>query len=197
MKGLLLKDFLVITKQMKLFLLVIPVMAIIGGSSMASIAILLGAVLPMTALAYDEQSKWNELAVMMPYSKKDIVISKYLLGYLCMAGAAILFVAAQLIMTALGQGNLGANLFMLYFSILSGLFLIAINTPILFKFGTQKGRFVFIFFMGFAAAAGSILRDSHAGIPLPLAQMLPILFLVLAVVLNVVSVAIALHIKHS
>ena len=51
-------------------LILIPIMAITGGVSMASIAILLGAMLPMTAMAYDEQSKWNDLAVLMPYSKK-------------------------------------------------------------------------------------------------------------------------------
>jgi ABC-2 type transport system permease protein len=80
MRGLLLKDFLVVTKQLKLFLIIIPVMAMVGGGSMASMAILMGSVLPMTAIAYDERSKWNEIAVMMPYSKKEIVLSKYLLG---------------------------------------------------------------------------------------------------------------------
>ena len=57
MKGLLLKAFLVLVKQMKFLLILIPIIAITGGSSMASIAILVGAMLPMTAMAYDEQSE--------------------------------------------------------------------------------------------------------------------------------------------
>ncbi|MEG0372022.1 MAG: ABC-2 transporter permease [Clostridium sp.] len=84
MSGLLIKDILVITKQLKIFLIIIPVMAITGGGSMDMLAILMSSVLPMTAIAYDERSKWNQIAVMMPYSRKDMVISKYLLGYICM-----------------------------------------------------------------------------------------------------------------
>lgn len=197
MKGLLLKDFLVITKQLKLFLLIIPVMAITGGASMASIAILLGAVLPMTAIAYDEQSKWNELAAMMPYSRKDLVISKYLLGYLCMAGAAIVFVTAQLIITIARNGNMGENLVMLYFSILSGLLLIAVNTPIMFRFGTQKGRLVFIAFMAFAGAGGAIIKEQYLKISLVLASHLPMVLFLVALILNVVSVIISLRIKKT
>ncbi len=197
MKALMMKDFLVITKQLKLFLLIIPIMAIIGGASIVPITILLGAAIPMTAIAYDEQSKWNELAVMMPYSKKNIVLSKYLLGYICIAGAAILFIIAQLIIAIIGYGDIGQNLFMLYFSILSGLFLIAVNTPIMFKFGTQKGRFVFIAFMGLIAACGSIINNLYTEIPLNLAESVPMLLFVLAVMINVASVRISLQIKHT
>lgn len=197
MKALMMKDFLVIIKQLKLFLLIIPIMAIIGGASIVPIAILLGAAIPMTAIAYDEQSKWNELAVMMPYTKKNIVLSKYLLGYLCIAGAAILFIIVQLITAISGYGNMGQTLFMLYFSILSGLFLIAVNTPIMFKFGTQKGRFVFIVFMGLIAAGGSIINNLYTEIPPNLAESFPMLLFVLAVMINVASVRISLQIKHT
>ncbi len=197
MKGLLMKDFFVITKQMKLYLLLIPVMAIMGGASLASIAILLGAVLPMTAIAYDEQAKWNELAVMMPYSKKSIVLSKYVLGYLCMAGAAVLFVIAQLITAAILHRNPSENLYMISFSILSGLFLIAVNTPIMFKFGSQKGRFVFIAFMGLAVAVGTIFRDVMPEISVSLVNLIPVLAFVAALILNVVSVFVSLRIKQS
>ena len=62
MKSLLLKDCYVITKQLKIFLVIIPVIALTTGGSMNALAILLGAVLPMTAIAYDERSKWEQLA---------------------------------------------------------------------------------------------------------------------------------------
>ncbi len=197
MKGLLLKDYLVLTKHMKMFLILIPIMAIVGGVSMASIAILIGAMLPMTAMAYDEQSKWNELAVMMPYSPKNIVLSKYVLGYICMAGASILFVVAQVIITAIQHKDLSANLYMILFAILCGLLLIAINIPISFKYGVQKGRIVFIVFMGISAAAGSILKDVIPEIPTNMIAMLPTMTILAALVLNVISVAISLRIIQS
>lgn len=197
MKGLLLKDFLVLAKQMKLFLILILIMSIAGGVSIASIVILLGAMLPMTAMAYDEQSKWNDLAVMMPYSKKNIVLCKYALGYLCMAGASILFVVAQVVISAIQPKDLTTNLYMILFAILCGLLLIAINIPISFKYGVQKGRIVLIVFIGISAAAGSILKDVIPEIPTNMISMLPAMTILAALVLNVVSVLISLRIKQS
>lgn len=196
MKGLLLKDFLVLTKQMKMFLILIPIMAITGGVPMASIAILLGAMLPMTALAYDEQSKWNDLAMMMPYSKKNIVLSKYVLGYLCMTGASILFMVAQVVMTTTQHKDLRTNLYMILFAILCGLLFIAINTPISFKYGVQKGRIVFIVCVGISATASSIFKDVISEIPTNMISTLPVMAILAVLLLNVVSVVISLCVKQ-
>lgn len=197
MNGLLIKDFLVIIKQLKLFLLVIPVMAIIGGASTASVAVLIGAILPMVAIAYDEQSKWHELAIMMPYSKKEMILSKYLLGYLGIASTAIIFIITQLVLSSIKHSNIGDSLFLFYFAICSGLFLIAINTPILLKFGAQKGRFVFIAFMGIVAASESIIRNLSTGLLCYLPDMFPLLLFLLAIIMNIVSILISVHMKQA
>ncbi|MEG0107315.1 MAG: ABC-2 transporter permease [Lachnospiraceae bacterium] len=195
MKGLLLKDFLVITKQLKIFLLVIPIMALIGGTSMSALAILLGAVLPMTAIAYDERSKWIELAVMMPYSKKELVINKYLLGYSCMFGAAVLVVLGQFIVKTITKEYMGESIQMLIFAIIGGLIFIAVNTPILFKYGSEKGRFVFIIAMALIGASGSILKGIGADALGKIPNISPIFFLGLAVVMNMISIVISIGIK--
>lgn len=195
MKGLLVKDFLVITRHLKFFLLLILVMAVLGGSSMAPVAILLGAVLPMTAIAYDEQSNWSTLAAMMPYSKNDTVLSKYLLGYFCIAGITVLYLLAQLVLSALGYGNFTESLSMLYFALLSGLLLLAVNTPILFKFGVQKGRFVFILLLAFLTAAGTILHDLDMSVSLNLLGGLLPAIIIIAV--NAASVRLSLHIRRA
>lgn len=195
MKGLLLKDILVITKQLKIFLFVIPVMSLAGGGSMAALAVLMGAVLPMTAIAYDERSKWNEIAVMMPYSKKDIIVSKYLLGYFCMLGASFLVVLVQLVLAAMGQGDIANGFKMLLFSIFGGLIFISVNTPILFKFGSEKGRFVFIITMAVVAACGSIINSFHSNIFLILPDVQFMFLLVAAIIANFISIFISMRIK--
>ena len=197
MKGLLLKDFLVLTKQLKFFLIWVVIMAIFSGSTMASIAILAGAMLPMTAMAYDERAKWNDLAVMMPYSRKSMILSKYLLGYLCMAGAALLFMTVQFIITAIQYKDFGGNLDMVMFAVVSGLLLIAIHTPLSFKYGMQKGGFVTFIFMGVFIALVSMIRDQIPSIPEKMISLLPIMIVFAVVVLNVISVFISLHLKKS
>lgn len=195
MKSLLLKDFYVITKQLKIFLIIIPVIALTTGEAMSTFSILLGAVLPMTAIAYDERSKWNELAAMMPYSKFDLIFSKYLLGYLCMFGAALLVFIGQII----GKNNsivvIDDDINVLLFAVMGGLIFIAINTPILFKFGSEKGRFVFIITMALVGASGPILQKVDSRIIIKIFNLSPVILLAFVVILNVMSLMISMNIK--
>lgn len=195
MKSLLLKDFYVITKQLKIFLIIIPVIALTTGEAMSTFSILLGAVLPMTAIAYDERSKWNELAAMMPYSKSDLIFSKYLLGYLCMFGAALLVFIGQIIGKNNGIVVIDDDINVLLFAVMGGLIFIAINTPILFKFGSEKGRFVFIITMALVGASGPILQKVDSRIILKIFNLSPVILLAFVVILNVMSLMISMNIK--
>ncbi|MEG0050303.1 MAG: ABC-2 transporter permease [Clostridia bacterium] len=195
MKGLLLKDLFVITKQLKLFLIVIPIMSLFGGGSMAGLAILMGAVLPMTAIAYDERSKWNEMAVMMPYSKQSLVLSKYLLGYLCMLGAAVLVLLGHSIAAMVGLQRMQGNITLLMMYLSMGMIFIAINTPILFRFGSEKGRFVFIIAMGLVAAGSTFLKGTGNAVLRSLTDALPLLLFLGAAVLNLLSMVLSVRMK--
>ena len=195
MKSLLLKDFYVITKQLKIFLIIIPVIALTTGEAMSTLSILLGAVLPMTAIAYDERSEWNELAAMMPYSKFDLIFSKYLLGYLCMFGAALLVFIGQIIGKNNGIVAIDDDIKVLLFAVMGGLIFIAINTPILFKFGSENGRFVFIITMALVGASGPILQKVDSRIILKIFNLSPVILLAFVVILNVMSLMISMNIK--
>ena len=195
MKSLLLKDFYVITKQLKIFLIIIPVIALTTGEAMSTFSILLGAVLPMTAIAYDERSKWNELAAMMPYSKFDLIFSKYLLGYLCMFGAALLVFIGQIIGKNNGIVVIDDDINVLLFAVMGGLIFIDLNTPIVFKFGSEKGRFVFIITMALVGASGPILQKVDSRIILKIFNLSPVILLAFVVILNVMSLMISMNIK--
>lgn len=47
---------------------------------LGSVAMLLLAMLPISALGYDERCKWERYALSMPLQKKDLFFSKLLLG---------------------------------------------------------------------------------------------------------------------
>ena len=55
MKGLLLKDWYTLIKQMKIMLVLMLVFACVPGYSMAAFAVVYTAMLPVTAFAYDER----------------------------------------------------------------------------------------------------------------------------------------------
>lgn len=156
MSALLLKDFYTLMRQMRIFLLLIVVFAVLPGFSMSSFAVVYAAMLPITALAYDERSKWDSLAAMMPYTPRQIVVSKYLLGYIGIIFAAILAFAAQSITAAVQNSAVSSSelLTLLLVTCVASIFFAA-SMPFMFKLGVEKGRI--LLFILVAAIAGSAM----------------------------------------
>ena len=189
MKALLIKDSYVIWKQMKFFLLIILVFSAIPSSFNNVFAIVYASMLPYTALAYDERSKWDQLAAMMPYSERDIVLSKYVFGWLCIAAAAVLSTAVQLVIALFWEAP-AFSLTVVLLSVCCGLCILAITLPLMFRFGVEKGRmgmFLLIFLVcGSAGAISSIASSVSGGFAFQRAA-LPVLVLA-AVALTAASV---------
>lgn len=97
MKALLKKDLFVLTRQMKLLLGILAAFCILPRANLCAFGIVYCGMLPYTAMAFDERSKWPELAAMMPYSAADLVMSKYALGWLAILAGSALTAAAQLL----------------------------------------------------------------------------------------------------
>ncbi len=192
MKALLIKDFLVVTRQMKLVLLIIPLIAITGGSFMAPVAVIMGAAFTMTAMGFDEQTKWDELAVMMPYTPNALVLSKYLLGYIWMLIAAVLFILAQAVTSVVTKSSISDSLWLVFYSILAGSLFISVSTPVFFRYGTQKGRLIYFCFIAVAVSLGTLLKNSSA---LELLCSAPLIFIVITLIISIISLSISVRIK--
>lgn len=160
MRGLLIKDVYTLIKQMKVILLILVVFACIPGYSLAPFAVVYAAMLPITALAYDERSKWDELAVMMPYSTRNIVFSKYVLGAMSIACATVVSVGAQLLIGALRGEPLDiTQLKGLIMLACMAFIILSINLPFMFRFGVEKGRIVFLILVCGGTVAAMALRE--------------------------------------
>ena len=159
MKGLLLKDAYTLLKQTGIFVLMIAFFALFGGAT-STFAVVYAGMLPITALAYDERSKWDSLAAMMPYSKADIVLSKYLLGYIGILFAALLSGAAQYVVAALhGAAPTAETLASLLMSCCVALVMLGLNLPVMFKLGVEKGRVAFFVLIALTVMAGMLGSD--------------------------------------
>ena len=142
MKALILKDAFVLVKQLKLFLLLIIIFSCIPGFSASACALMYSAMLPMTAIAYDERCKWNETAAMMPYTSFQLVFSKYALGYIIEALALLLCLAAHAAASAAGFSAEADTPAALLTSALTAIVFTGINIPLIFRFGTEKTRYL-------------------------------------------------------
>ena len=144
MKALIKKDIFTVLKSMKVFLVIIILFSIIPSFSASSFAVVYAVVyasmLPLTALAYDERSKWDTLAATMPYSPWQIVGSKYALGYLGLAGSILLTLAAQAATRLLGVAFEAVSSESVLYAACTGLMMTALSLPAAFRLGVEKGR---------------------------------------------------------
>lgn len=185
MKGLLWKDACIMIKQTKVFLVLVVALALMPNRFLYPYALFYAAMLPITALAYDERSKWNKLADMMPYSAGEIVACKYVMGYFLVGCVFILTAAGKLVFAAAGYGAPGpAEWAELALTACMAVILQAVNLPIMFWIGVEKGRLLFILF-GVCSIFGAVTflegaEFSGAKAGLPLLALCAAVFAVLA-----------------
>ena len=190
MKALVQKDFYVIWKQMRMFVLVLALLSMVNSAFNTVFLVVWCSMLPYTAMAYDERSHWNQLAAMMPYSKRDIVLSKYVLGWLCMAVMGVICTVMQTVVGRFlsGEATEGG---ILLISLCLGMISLAITLPAVLRFGVERGRMIFlVVIFGVAALAGIALdaTDLRFSLPMPLEALMP----AAAVVATAVSIPLSM-----
>ncbi len=187
MKGLLLKDWYMMKKYCRSYLLIAAVfltVSLVNDDNMFFMfyPCLLCGTLPVTLLAYDERSRWTQYSAALPYTKTQIVSEKYLIGLLAQVVA--------LAVTGIVQGikmTMTGNFALREFSVLMLLFLIitaitsSISLPLVFKLGVEKGRLAYYLMIGFAGGASVWASSFFRGQHMPEAQPYGILALLTAV----------------
>lgn len=152
MRALMLKDIYVLLRQLKLFVIVMVIFALAFQENAVSFIIFYAAMLTVSSMTYDEQSKWPQLAMMLPYSIRDIVLSKYLLGWLMIGGMTLLsmlqiFIDIEYVWVSLVVACVAMSF-------------MAVILPLVFWLGTEKGRMLMIAMMaavfGVVSAIGYI-----------------------------------------
>ncbi len=195
MKGLLTKDMCVFSRKMKLYFLMMLVFAAVPNGSMVGFAVMYSGMLPITASAYDENSKWDELAAMMPYSVFQLVFSKYLLGYILTLFAAAGSFAVHSIVGYFAHTLTATFPMEIMIYICISFIITALDLPIILLFGTEKGRYIFMFLtIGIAMVCASniqLLIALFGSIDAGSAKYLPV-FPTAAVLANAVSVLLSM-----
>lgn len=195
MKALILKDTYVIWRQMKYFLVMILLFSALPSGFNNAFAVVYAAMMPYTALAYDERSKWDQLAAMMPYSTRDVVLGKYVFGWLCIGAAAALSSLFQAVLSlVIDRAFLPGVMAM---SVLGAVCIVAISLPLMFRLGVERGRlgmFLVIFLIcGGAGAIASIAETMSSGTPFAFQGPILAVLLIAALVLTAVSVPLSIR----
>lgn len=167
MTGLILKDLLNLKRQGKLLGILILFYLFLSVSTKNSsffggVIAVMCALLPVTAMSFDERCKWDKYALTMPVNRRDLVLSKYILAAIfCAAGFLINFIYNLIT----GSGEI-TEVLQISLSLLSvGLFLLSLLLPILFKYGVEKGRLLMILVLFLPTAIVIFLSSQGFSLP--------------------------------
>nr|WP_315024876.1 ABC-2 transporter permease [uncultured Aminipila sp.] len=146
MRGLILKDFLSLKKQilpMLLFFSVYFFISIItkNSSFLTGVIMIFCAMLPMTALSFDDRAGFAKYALTMPVSRNTLVIGKYVMALILIVLGSII---SLLVNALIGTMPFIESLLAVAITMLIGSLMISISLPPIFKFGVEKGRFIMI-----------------------------------------------------
>ena len=170
MKGLLLKDWYMLKAYCRTYIMI--AICFFGVAFFADENLMflfypciLCGMIPINLLAYDEASHWQSCFLTLPYTRKQYVSSKYLIGLII-----------QLIITALSGIIFSIQMITSGTFILSEVFILillvymvsslnaALCMPLIFRFGAEKGRLAFILMFAIIGAACFILTQVYRDI---------------------------------
>ena len=161
MKGLIVKDLLMIKgngKAILTFLFVFCIISLQGNDIIYFVPAFISMMIFMTTFSYDEYNKWDAYAITLPIKKDSIVLSKYIGSISLLLFSLIVTFLIALIIGIINQ-NFDAEYTLTLLGACGGsiVFLEAIIFPLLIKFGVEKGRIgVFIGVFVIAALLGFI-----------------------------------------
>ncbi|WP_195267296.1 ABC-2 transporter permease [Eubacterium sp. 1001713B170207_170306_E7] len=180
MKGLIIKEFLGLRRYFRLLsaLMVLYIFMAIGMTSISifsAINAILVMICALSGFSYDSYNHWNEFAMTLPLSRADLVKSKYLfILLLCAFGTVITLILSLavglIIHVPMQEIFIGALC-----SALAALFLGALTTPFIYKFGVEKARYILIIVVMIPTLGFVSFGSYLSGLQLPSAQTLTLL----------------------
>ena len=197
MKALLLKDYYTLGKSLRSLALIVLLWSVIPMAFLNVFAMIYGSMIPYSAMAYDQRSRWDKFTRMLPYSDQAAVMSRYVLGWIFILASAAIVMLSQGILSQLSIPSAffsALPLRILFVALCIGCLLLALNIPLMLRFGAEKARLVSALttFLVFASAGAlSGLADAESTAPVMLA--LPVLA-VLAIIATAVSIPLSLKI---
>ena len=151
MKGLLLKDFYMSRKTIWIYLFMIILFAAAQSANGAIFGMFYAIMIPVNLIAQDERDHFDSLLPMLPVSGRQRVMDKYIISWVMIAVALVVYFVRCLFPDA--QVEIALVLMGVSIVLISQ----AISLPLIYRFGVERGRMIYmIAIIGQAALLGAL-----------------------------------------
>lgn len=169
MKGLLLKDWYTMKSYCRSNIFIIVLLSIASGLGVmnenvyfAYYSCIFAGITTVNLIAYEEKEKWEQYAATLPYTKAQMVSSKYIVS-LCLGAVTIfLIIIMQFVYMAFHNTyNIDKLSSLLSVFVPLVLLFVALLLPFIYKFGVNKGRIAYFIVIGISFGAIAILSSGQ------------------------------------
>ncbi len=166
MKGLILKDLLNLRKYGKTVFLICAFYLILmlmmdSATVFGGMIVLMFTITSITSFVYDSQCGWDVYAMSLPVSRKDIVLSKYVLSlFLAFLGGILSLLVFWLHGIFARTGNFLETLAVSYALFAVAVVFICILLPLVYRFGVERSRILIIAVVAIPTAVIMVLSQS-------------------------------------
>jgi len=172
MNSLILKDFISLKSYSKSLAIIIGFFTIITFTNdelsfLSGMIILIMSMLPITSFSYDQHAKWDLFSQTLPVSRKQLVMSKYVLGIISIIAGAILAILLNVVVLLVKSLEVDVWYLFLANSLIAlvALLYLSILIPLVYKFGVEKSRLLMIVVLAIPSVLAIGL--SKAGVSIP------------------------------
>ena len=162
MKGLLIKDFLIMRNQISSILLIIGIGMMMSlymeSSAVVAYLMMLGAMMALSTMAYDEHENGYRYMFTLPTTRKEYVMEKYLFCAIWIACAMVIgSIGSYLIMVFKKQIDMSEILAAMIVMLGTISLLVSVTIPARLKYGSEKSKIIIYIFFGIVAGIGLFL----------------------------------------
>ncbi|MBQ4592916.1 MAG: ABC-2 transporter permease [Clostridia bacterium] len=199
MKGLLLKDWYMMRKYCRYYLVLaigFLILSFMDKSNMFFVfyPCLFCGMVPVNLLAYDERSRWLQYSGTLPYTRAQIVSGKYLIGLFTQTVMLFLTGIAQGIRMGMDSGYQSTDvLVILLLLLIASTVTSSVTLPFMFKLGVERGRAAYYVMIGLICGISTLMTGLFRE-PLRM-EIRPNLLLVLLAVAGVGIYALSWHLS--
>ncbi len=168
MKGLLLKDWYMVWKYCRSYLLlgiVFFAFSIVEDNMFfVFYPCLLCGIIPANLLGYDERSRWMQYSGTLPYTRAQIVSGKYLIGLSAQTAMLLLMGVAQGIRMEINGSFRGDDfLVIMLLLLIASTITSSVSLPFIFRLGVEKGRAAYYVMIGLVSGISVLITGLFRG----------------------------------
>ena len=172
MSGLIVKDFLILRKTLRSYLLILAIYVAVAfagywsSSFVGGFMMVMVALLPMNIFAYDKQAKWDVYGLSLPVGRTKTVAARYLAVLIMFGASAVLTTVLGVVMSIAGrmEESLGEYMLSCAICVVIAMLVNAMMMPFLYKFGPERARIMFFGVMGVIALVAVVFLIPLGGL---------------------------------